>query len=142
MNIEPVSKLIKWFLPLLIKRDGSTTYAEINQRAKKVLDPYGAAVVMALWRVVVHKFTQSAETYKLLSNLKQQYPSTDSVEKFFKELEVISHKDHDFAITLDYLYHSSERVDEYFRRFIKGRLAGDISTDAPPPEKKKKGKGK
>jgi|SRR6266511_3677455 len=139
MNIEPISKLIKWFLPLLIKKDGSTTYVEITQRAK-LLGPYGAAVVMALWRIVGHRFTQSAATYKLLSNLEQQYPSPDSVERFFKELEDISHKDHDFAITLDYLYHSSERVDEYFRRFVKGRLAGDISTDAPPPEGEKKKK--
>ncbi len=136
MNIEPISKLIKWFLPLLIKKDGSTTYAEITQRAK-LLGPYGTAVVMALWRVIVHRFTQSAATYKLLSNLQQHHPSPDSVERFFQKLEEISHKDRKFAITLDYLYHSSERVDKYFKRFVRGRLAGDISTDAPPPTKKK-----
>ena len=136
MNIEPISKLIKWFLPLLIKSDEST-YSEISQRAK-VLGPNGAAVVMALWKVIVHKFTESAETHELLSTLEQRHLSPDSVERFFKKLENITHEDHNFAITLDYLYHSSERVDEYYRRVVRGRLAGDISTDAPPPEGKKK----
>ena len=138
MDIKPISALIKWFLPLLLKRDEST-HAEIIHGSKKYLDPWGAAVVMALWRVVVYKFKETPETYELLSALRKQYPpSSRVVKKFFGQLESISRKDSKFAFTLDYLYHSSESVNSYFVLVVRDRLAGDISTDAPPPKKKSK----
>src|SRR6266540_3507983 len=132
MSLEPIATLIKWFLPLLIRSD-EDTYSEIAKNAKGI-SPAGVAVVMALWKAIVHRFTESGETNTLLSNLQQPSPSSDLAKiLFFEKLGELFDTDQRFATTLDYLYHSSEGIDAYVQGYIRPRLPGDVSTDAPPP---------
>jgi hypothetical protein len=140
ISMEPISTLMRWFFPLLIRSD-EKTYAEIASNAKE-LNPASVAVVMALWKVIIHTFSLSPESHKIVSSLYKQISPSDSAKSlFFEKFEEIYLNDDRFATTLSYLYQSSERIDGYVQGYIKGRLPGDVSTDAPMPEgKKKRGK--
>ena len=142
MDIKPISTLIKWFLPLLIESD-ETTYSAITKgliKGSKKLSVDGAAIVIALWTVIKHRFTMSTETHGILLN--QEGLALDAAKsRFFEKFEEIFYEDERFAITLDYLYHSCVPLDEYVSVYISSHLPGDVSTDAPPPEKKKRPKG-
>ena len=136
-NIENISKLMRWFFSFLIRSD-EDTYAEIARKAPE-LNPAAVAVVMSIWKVIIHHFSLSAETHKLVSNLyRKSPPSKRAKDLFFKTLEELYREDAHFATTLDTLYWSSETIHGY----VQTRLHGDASTDAPPPKEEKKRKGK
>lgn len=143
MLIDRISTLMRWYFPLLIKSD-KDTYSEIARNAYE-LNPASVAVVMALWKVIIHRFSLSEETHKFVSDLYKQNPPPDSVKDlFFKKLEEIYLYDDDyrFATTLNYLYLSSEKIDGFVQGYIQKRLPGDSTTDAPPPDVSKNKKKK